>query len=123
MQTDLDQLQDIFIKMTEDGWDTNSPLKWSFYFIDEKKNRLEKLYKEMIEHNYIIEKLDYNEENEWTLRVSKIDNLTPEKLHNRNKAFNELADYCNVKLYDGWDVERIPPLAQGTVIKSKDFFK
>jgi hypothetical protein len=114
METDLNQLQEIFIKMTKDGFNTNSPLKWSFYFIDAEKNRLEKLYKEMMEHNYITEKLEHNEENEWTLQVSKVDTLTPEKLHKRNKAFNELAGYCNVKLYDGWDVEKIPspPLAR-----------
>jgi len=43
---------------------------------------------------------------EWTLHASKIDTLTPELLHKRNIAFNELADYCEVSLYDGWDVEK-----------------
>ncbi|GAA3934944.1 hypothetical protein GO495_15045 [Chitinophaga oryziterrae] len=32
-----------------------------------------------------------------------------EKLHKRNLAFNELADYCEVGLYDGWDVEKMNP--------------
>jgi hypothetical protein len=33
--------------------------------------------------------------------------LTPEKLHKRNIAFNELARHCEVELYDGWAVEKL----------------
>ena len=108
MQTDLQQIQDIFIKMAEDGFNTKGSLKWCFYFIDTSKDKLETLYKELTDHKYIIENFDQNGENEWSLRVSKIESLTPEKLHKRNIAFNELADYYNIKLYDGWDVEKLP---------------
>jgi hypothetical protein len=107
MQADLEQLKDIFIKMNEDGFDTKGTLKWSFYFIDTEKKQLEMLYEELADYNYVIERLDRNRESEWTLQVSKIDTLTPDKLYKRNIAFNELADYCSVKLYDGWDVERL----------------
>ena len=41
------------------------------------------------------------------LTVSKIDILTAEKLHKRNIAFNELAKFCGIDLYDGWDVEKL----------------
>lgn len=61
----------------------------------------------MKDHDYKIEKLERDEDDEWTLQVSKVDVLTPEKLHKRNIAFNELAEYCNVSLYDGWDVEEV----------------
>nr|WP_068893290.1 ribonuclease E inhibitor RraB [Pedobacter panaciterrae] len=107
MQADLKQLKGIFIKMSEDGFDIKSSLKWSFYFIDKKKQQLEKLYREMEQHDYWIENFEENDENEWVLKVSKIDILNPEKLHKRNIAFNELANYCDVKLYDGWDVEKL----------------
>ena len=45
--------------------------------------------------------------NEYTLHVSKVDILTPEKLHKRNLAFNELASYYSAIGYDGWDVEKL----------------
>ena len=61
----------------------------------------------MEQHDYKVENFEKNDGNEWTLKVSKIDILTPEKLHKRNIAFNELAGYCDVKLYDGWDVEKL----------------
>jgi hypothetical protein len=63
MQADLKQLEDIFIKMGEDGFDTKSSLKWSFYFIDTSKIKLELLYSELKDHNYLVEKLDCNEDN------------------------------------------------------------
>jgi len=48
-----------------------------------------------------------DESNLWTLYVTKIDILSPEKLHKRNLAFDHLADHCCVELYDAWDVEKI----------------
>jgi len=107
MRAGLKQLEDIFIQKSEDGFDTKSSLKWSFYFVDEKKEQLEKLYQEMEQHDYTVETFEKDDENAWVLKVSKIDILNPEKLHRRNIAFNELANYCDVKVYDGWDVEKL----------------
>lgn len=108
MQTDLEQLRQIFLKMIKDGFDVKKPLKWSFYFVNSEKSQLEILFKELADHKYSIEKLDNSIGGKWILQVSKIDTLTFEKLHKRNIAFNELADYCDIELYDGWDVEKLP---------------
>ncbi|MEI9807982.1 MAG: ribonuclease E inhibitor RraB [Bacteroidota bacterium] len=108
MISGLDNLIKLFHEMQADGWDTNSPLKWGFYFVDSDKEKLKRLFLELKEKNYILEKIymvDHSD-SEWTLRASK-NTLTPEKLHKRNIAFNELANYCGVSLYDGWDVEKI----------------
>ena len=107
MKADLPQLQDIFLQMAIDGFDTNNSLKWGFYFVHSNKVQLVELYAELIDHNYVMEELRLDEEKDWWLHVSKIDTLTPEKLHKRNLAFNELASGCGVELYDGWDVERL----------------
>jgi len=107
MKTELAQLQDIFIKMVEDGFDVDSKLKWGFYFFDDDRDMLLDVYEELKDHDYVLEEIEEFEENEWRLYVSKIDKLTPEKLHRRNIAFNELAAGCGVELYDGWDVEKL----------------
>lgn len=86
-------------------FDLKSPLKWSFYFIDNDKMQLKRLYEELKDHDYKIEKLEKNDQNEWVLKVSKVDILTADKLYRRNVAFNELAEFCDVQLYDGWEVE------------------
>ena len=107
MESNLDRLVETFEKMNIDGFNTNQDLKWGFYFVDPDKSKLQKVFTELEEKNYILEELYQIEENLWTLHASKIDKLTPEKLHKRNMAFNDLADYCDVELYDGWDVEKL----------------
>ncbi len=107
MTADLDNLLEIYSKMEAEGWNTHGPLKYGFYFVDKNEQKLKPVYEELKDQGYILEKIYLADDNQWTLHVSKIDTLTPEKLNNRNIAFNELACYCNVELYDGWDVERI----------------
>ncbi|HVS94798.1 MAG TPA: ribonuclease E inhibitor RraB [Mucilaginibacter sp.] len=107
MQSNLKRLRDIFIDIERDGFDVNSKLKWGFYFFDSSRSRLLTVYEELKDYNYSLESIEEADDNEWRLCVCKIDILTPETLHRRNNAFNELAANCGVKLYDGWDVERI----------------
>ena len=94
--------------MQANGFDISSPLKWGFYFTDGDETKLRLVYAELESSSYVLEGISRIDDNKyWTLFASKIDILTPEKLHRRNLAFNELANYCAVELYDGWDVERI----------------
>lgn len=105
MRANIDSVKDIFSKMESNGFDTNQLLRWGFFFIASNKRNLESLFKELENHNYKVLYLKKTDTNEWTLKVYKDDILNYEKLHKRNLAFNDLADYCNVELYDGWDVE------------------
>ena len=93
--------------MSDDGFDITKPLKWGFFFFDSYRAKLLKVYDELKEQGYKQEDLNRTDDGEWRLYVSKIDTLTPEKLHKRNIAFNELAQYHDVTLYDGWDVEKL----------------
>ena len=107
MVTSLESLQDVFNKMNNEGWNTNSMLKWGFFFFDKDQDKLLSLFTELENHTYQIEELHQTDDDDWVLHVSKLDVLTPEKLHRRNIAFNELAAHCGVELYDGWDVGQI----------------
>jgi hypothetical protein len=107
MNSNLDNITHIFDQMAYNGWDTSGNLKWGFFFVDASKEKLVAVYKELEEKDYVLEDIYLTEDNRWTLQVSKIDTLTPEKLHKRNLAFNELVQYCGAELYDGWDVERL----------------
>jgi hypothetical protein len=107
MTANLDNIIELFNKMETTGWDINSSLKYGFYFVDRDEQKLNSVYAELKNNSYILEKIYLSGNNKWTLHVSKIDILTPEKIYRRNIAFNELADYCEVELYDGWDVEKI----------------
>ncbi|WP_343307863.1 ribonuclease E inhibitor RraB [Chitinophaga niabensis] len=106
MLPDLDNLLILFEKIHKGGFDTSKELKWGFFFVNDNKEGLERVFDELKDHGYLMEKLESDDE-EWTLQVSKVDILTAEKLHKRNIAFNALAAHCNVDLYDGWDVEKL----------------
>ena len=107
MLSNLKNIQDVFDKMAKEGFDTGTNLKWGFFFFDDDKENLLKVYEQLKDHKYKLETLELADTNDWKLHISKIDKLTAGQLHNRNIAFNELAIYCNVELYDGWDVEKI----------------
>jgi Regulator of ribonuclease activity B len=108
MLSDLNRLIATFEQMEKDGFDTKQQLRWGFFFIDSDEIKLRNLYKELIESGYALTSLEKTDNPHlWALYVNKIDVLSPEKLHKRNIAFNQLAEHCGVELYDGWDVEKI----------------
>ena len=108
MKWNENRLKQAFANMNAEGWDTSKPLKWGFTFMDTQKDKLLDVYNELKEHNYNIEFLKFRDDlNLWVLYVIKEETLPFDKLHRRNLAFEELADYCDVKLYDGWDVQLI----------------
>ena len=107
MKANKENLKSIFSKMEKDGFDTKNELKWGYYFFDKNKKNLETVFDELKDHNYNFENIIEMEDKNWRLFVSKVEVLGYEKLHKRNIAFNELAEYCNVDLYDGWDVEKL----------------
>lgn len=109
MKPDLDNLINIFSKMSANGFNTTQPLKWGYFFVDNDRQKLETLYNELKEKDYCLIDIYHVDSNDddWTLYVTKTEVLTPEKLHKRNIAFNELVKHYSVELYDGWDVEKV----------------
>lgn len=107
MVSDVNRLMELFHRMQIDGFDISKPLLWGFYFINSERDRLSLLFEELKQYNYKLEAIKKSGSREWQLKVTKVDTLTPEKLHRRNVVFNELANHFSVKLYDGWDVEQV----------------
>lgn len=103
----LQTVEEMFRKMKSSGWDTNAALKWGFFFFDKDRDKLLDIFSELEDSSYTIEELYQADGGDWVLQVSRVDTLTPEKLHRRNIAFNALAAHCDVELYDGWDVGKI----------------
>ena len=104
MESKLENILRIFEEIRRNGWDTSTPKKWGFFFINSSPEPLEKLFQKLEEYNYKWESLHQAADGTWVLQVSKTEILTPEKLHQRNLSFNDLAYHCGVELYDGWDV-------------------
>ena len=106
MKSDLEHIKTIFEKMSSDKWDINNDLTWGFFFVAKDAKKLKDVFEQLKGEGYKQVTFDKGEDGLWTMQVSKRETLTPEKLHKRNLAFNELAAYCEVELYDGWDVEQ-----------------
>ena len=101
-----ENIKTLFSKMNNEGWDISKPLKWGFFFYSKVEDNLKMVYSELMDHDYQVEYVHENEDNEWVLHVSKVESLASNKLHRRNIAFNELAEAYN-SYYDGWDVGKI----------------
>lgn len=107
MDSNLKNLENIWKKMEKDGFDVSKPLKWGFFFFDTDKNKLLKVFDELIDYEYTKECIEKVDSDEWKLYVTKVEILSMDKLYRRNIAFNELAEHCDIDLYDGWDVQKV----------------
>lgn len=95
---------------TEDGWNLDGEMLYSYYWVDEDADKLEKLGNHLHEQGYdfidIFELGDEETEEstgEYLLHIDKIETHTPESLAERNVEFQKLADEYEIASYDGWE--------------------
>ena len=103
MESNLESIKNIFSKMQEDGWNISKELKWGFFFVSHKEDRLKQIYEELKDREYLLESIYQADDEKWVLQASKTEILAPEKLHRRNISFNELAEHYD-SIYDRWVV-------------------
>lgn len=106
MESSLENINHIFSKMKENGWDTTQPLKWGFFFMSQHKKNLTQIYEELKDFHYTLENIHRSDTGVWVLQASKTETLLPDKLHRRNISFNDLASVYD-SIYDGWDVGQV----------------
>ncbi len=94
----------------EDNWNLDEPMLYSFYFVDEDAEKLDKLGEKLEKDGYdfigIYELGDDETEEatgEFLLHIDKTEMHTPESLAQRNVEFQRLADEHEIKTYDGWE--------------------
>ena len=94
----------------EDNWNLNEEMLYSFYFVDEDVDKLEKLGLKLEEDEYdFVDVFELGDEEtdestgEYLLHIDKVEIHTPESLAQRNVEFQKLADEFEIKTYDGWE--------------------
>ena len=110
-ESQLETISEIFAQAkAEDNWNLDEPMLYSFYFVDESVEKLEKLGLKLESDGYDfvdIFELGDEETNESTgeylLHIDKVEIHTPESLAERNVRFQELADEYEIETYDGWE--------------------
>ena len=110
-ESQLETIREIFAKAKqEDNWNLDEPMLYSFYFVDENVDKLEKLGLKLEADGYDfidIFELGDDETNESTgeylLHIDKAGVYTPESLAEQNVEFQRLADEYEIESYDGWE--------------------
>ncbi len=94
----------------EDGWNLDEEMLYSFYFVDESVDKLEKLGLRLEEDEYdFVDIFELGDEEtdestgEYLLHVDKVEIHAPESLAKRNVEFAKLAEEYEIKTYDGWE--------------------
>ena len=110
-QSQLEGIREIFnTARTEDGWNPEEDMLYSYFFVDTDVDKLEKLGLELEKQGYdfldIFELADEKTDEstgEYLLHIDKIETHTPESLAARNVEFQTLATEHEIASYDGWE--------------------
>lgn len=107
----IEGIEKIFLDAkSEDGWDMSEPMLYSFYFVDESVDKLEKLGLKLEADGYdFVDVFELGDEKtdestgEFLLHIDRVETHTPESLAQRNVEFAKLAEEYELKTYDGWE--------------------
>ncbi len=110
-ESQIEGIQKIFDDAKrEDNWDLSEPMLYSFYFVDDNPDKLEKLGERLEADGYdFIGTFELGDEEtdestgEYLLHVDKVETFTPESLAKLNVEFAKLAGEFEVETYDGWE--------------------
>jgi hypothetical protein len=111
IESQLEGIKEIFeTARTEDKWNLDEEMLYSYYFVDESADKLEKLGLHLAEQGYdFIDVFELGDEEteeptgEFLLHIDKNEIHTPESLAQRNVEFQNLADEHEIETYDGWE--------------------
>ncbi len=107
----IKEIKEIFSEAeSEQGWNVTGEMLYSFYFVDESVEKLEKLGEHLEKEGFTfvnIYELGDEENNaptgEYLLHLDRVENHTPESLAERNLDFEKLAKEFEIETYDGWE--------------------
>jgi hypothetical protein len=110
-QSQLEGIKEIFnTARTEDKWNTDEEMLYSYYFVDTDVDKLEKLGLKLEADGYdFLDIFELGDEEtdestgEYLLHIDKVETHTPESLAQRNVEFQTLAEQHELVSYDGWE--------------------
>ncbi len=111
IESQLEGIREIFnTARTEDKWNLEGDMLYSYYFVDTDVDKLEKLGLELENKGYdFLDIFELGDEDsgestgEYLLHIDKEEIHTPESLAQRNVEFQTLATENEIGSYDGWE--------------------
>jgi len=114
-ESQLEGIREIFNDAkTQDNWNLDEEMLFSYYFVDKNVDKLEKLGLKLEADGYdFLDVFELGDEKtdestgEYLLHIDKVETHTPESLAQRNVEFQKLADEYEIGTYDGWEFGEI----------------
>lgn len=110
----LEQISDFFNETRElhqeerISWSVDDACRWSYYFIDSKREALVPLADHLEAQGYEVVAIDESEDDgEYFLQVDRVEAHTPQSLFELGVEFEKLAEQFNIADYDGMDVSGV----------------
>lgn len=101
-------IEELFEKMRNAGWNMEQELAWGYFFKHETIEPLQKIADELEQQGYEIVDINqsYPDEMYW-LQLEKIEQHSVHSLDKKNQKFYELAKKRHIHSYDGMDVSPV----------------
>jgi hypothetical protein len=110
-ESQLEGIREIFeTARTEDGWNLEEEMLYSYYFVDRDIDKLEKVGLQLEKDGFdFVDIFEIGDDEtgestgEYLLHIDKVEIHTPESLAERNVEFQKMADENEIASYDGWE--------------------
>lgn len=110
-ETQIKEIKEIFAEAErEENWDVTGEMLYSFYFVDQSVEKLEKLGEHLESEGYTFVNIyELGDEGtneptgEFLLHLDKVEQHSPESLADRNLEFEKVAKEFEIETYDGWE--------------------
>lgn len=97
------QIQSLYSQLTANGFDTQKPISYHYFFIDQNEQNLNQLKDILLKQNYKYVRTS-KKAGKYQLEVEKIEAHNAASATQKGKSLNELAKTNNVETFDGFEI-------------------
>lgn len=97
------QIQSLYSQLTANGFDTQKPISYHYFFIDQNEQDLDRLKDILLKQNYKYVRTSKNA-GKYQLEVKKMEAHNAASATQKGKSLNELAKANNIETFDGFEI-------------------
>jgi tetratricopeptide (TPR) repeat protein len=97
------QIQSLYSQLTANGFNTQKPISYHYFFIDQNEQDLNQLKAVLLKQNYKYVRTSKNA-GKYQLEVEKLEANNAASATQKGKSLNELAKANNVETFDGFEI-------------------
>jgi len=97
------QIQSLYTQLTANGFDTQKPISYHYFFIDQNEQDLNRLKDVLLKQDYKHVSTS-KKAGKYQLEVEKIEAHNAASATQKGKSLNELAKVNNVEIFDGFEI-------------------